>query len=458
MKHFWILGLALLLCSGAYAQSVVLDDFEGGFNIADWITAGYAVPAHVTTDGATGTSSSMNITDAGWSMGVSRDFASVVPANGDYKITFWYKNGHAGAPQDGLEVKINGVGAVGLPDTAVTTWTAAETGYAYGLTSGSTITLDITGSYSGTVSQQCRFDQFVLVREIPPVAGVVRPLSGDILSNVATLTVEPSGGTGTYTSASFDVDDDGSVEYTDSTAGDGFTYDWDTSAYTVAAASDRIAAVTVTVEITDSGANTGTLTLVYGLDNRYGGRESFVLNGGFESWGGTYPDNWFYLAADADGNIASTTDYTISNDTVTPAVGSNALKINYVANPNPYRYTMRSVSFPGTREEYIVWYRGKGVATFCRVCYFESDDELTWISTWRLVNSNSTPTVWNEVIDAPWTPGAPVNYLSLATHAYGAGDFYWDEVSVMGSAQIPTPTPTETPVVAGTGNTWHDYR
>jgi len=460
MKHLWILGLCVLLCSGAFAQSVVLDDFESGFNIADWTTGGYPTLTHVTTDGATGTSSCLNIADGGWSMNVSRDFPSVVPADGDYKITFWYRNGHADAYQDQLQVKINGIGTVSLPRAQVADWTFAETGFAYGLTAGSTVTLEILGQRDATLAQQCRFDQFVLVREVSPVEGIVHPLSGDILSNVTTLTVEPSGGSGTYTSVSFDIDDDGSVEYTDSTPADGFTYDWDTSAYTVAAASDRIAAVNVGIEITDSDSSTGALSPVYGLDNRYGGRESFVLNGGFESWTGSYPDNWVYLAADgADpANIASTTDWTVMADTTTPAVGSNALLISYPNQPDPYRYAVRTNAFAGDREEYIAQFYGKGPAGFCRVCYFQSEDGIAWISSWHLLNSNSSAAVWNEVIDAPWTPGAPVGYFSLATHAFGVGDFYWDEVRVAGSALIPTPTPTDTPVVAGTGNTWHDYR
>jgi len=458
MKHLWILGLCVLLCSGAFAQSVVLDDFESGFNIADWTTAGYPTLVHVTTDGATGTSSCLNIADGGWSMNVSRIFPSVVPQDGDYRISFWYKNGHADAYQDNLQVKINGIGTVALPRATVTDWTFAKTGFAYHLVAGSTVTLDIAGNRNATLNQQCRFDQFVLVKEIPPVEGEVHPLSGDILSNVATITVVPAGGTWTYTSVSFDVDDDGSIDYTDTTSADGFTFAWDTSAYTVAAASDHISAVTVAIEITDSGSNTGALTMVYGLDNRYGGRESLVLNGGFESWAGTYPDEWVYIAMDADGNVDDAADYTISKETVAPAVGSNALKISYPTNPDPFRYTMRTNTFPGNREEYIAQFWAKGPSGFCRVYYFESDDELAWLSTWRGFNPGAGPAVWTEAIDAPWTPGAPVGYLALATHAYGTGDFYWDEVSVTGSAEIPTPTPTNTPIVAGTGNTWHDYR
>ena len=189
MKHLWILGLCVLLCSGAVAQSVVLDDFESGFNLADWTTGGYPTLTHVTTDGANGTSSCLNITDGGWSMNVSRDFPSVVPADGDYKITFWYRNGHADAYQDNLQVKINGIGTVSLPRAQVDDWTFAETGFAYGLTAGSTVTLEIAGQRNETLTQQCRFDEFTLVKELPPVSGTVHPLSGDILSNVATLTV-----------------------------------------------------------------------------------------------------------------------------------------------------------------------------------------------------------------------------------------------------------------------------
>jgi len=171
MRHAWvicwgILGLCLLWGWGAWGQSVVLDDFESGFDLYDWIMNGWPALTHVTTDGADGTSCSFNIRDREYSMIVNRVFPGVVPADGDYRITFYYKNGHEEAPQDNLQVKINGVGAVSLPNTPVTTWTYAETGLACGLTAGSTVTLGIIGEYTGYLDQQCRFDQFILVREI----------------------------------------------------------------------------------------------------------------------------------------------------------------------------------------------------------------------------------------------------------------------------------------------------
>jgi len=282
------------------------------------------------------------------------------------------------------------------------------------------------------------------VKEVPPVEGTVYPLSGDIVSGTPTITVIPEGGTGTYTSVSFDVLNNGSIEYTDSTPADGFTFEWDTTLLTSA----RITAVTFGIVITDSASTPGEINPVYGIDNRYGGRVSFVLNGDLEDWTGQYPDEWVYLDIDSAGVVNAAPAAIIIQETTAPFSGSLALGIRCDANPDPYRYIMATNSFEGTRRDYILQYAGKG-GGFCRMYYLESADGTSWISTWHGLNSGSTATVWNEVIDAPYTPAGSPRYLSVATHSYGAGTQYWDKVSV---------TATGVGDLTAVGDFWDLYR
>lgn len=441
MKAIGIFSLMLVFCIGGFAQSVILDDFEAG--VTDWTTAGYPTLAQV-AGGANSTAFGLNVTDAGWSMGASKTFTAVVPEAGDYKVTFYYKNGHADSPQAGLQVKVNGGATVDLPATVVSEWTLAETGFVYGLAAGSNIIIDIVGNRSATLTQQCAFDEFTLVKEVPPVEAKVYPLSGYIVSGTPTITVIPEGGTGSYTSVSFDIGNNGSIEYTDSTPGDGFTFEWDTTLLT----SGKISAVTFGIVITDSASSTGEENPVYGIDNRYGGRDSFVLNGGVEDWTGQYPAEWVYLDIDSNGAVNAAPAAVIIQETTAPFSGSLALGIRCEANPDPYRYIMATNAFDGMRREYLLQFAGKG-GGFCRMYYLQSEDGATWISTWHGLNSNSTAAVWNEVLDAPYTPAGSPRYLSVATHSYGAGTQYWDDVSV---------TATGLGDVTAVGDFWDLYR
>jgi hypothetical protein len=104
--------------------------------------------------------------------------------------------------------------------------------------------------------------------------------------------------------------------------------------------------------------------------------------------------------------------------------------------------------FEGTRRDYLLQYPGKG-GGFCRMYYLESEDGTSWISTWHGLNSGSTAAVWNEVIDAPYTPAGSPRYLSVATHSYGTGTQYWDKVSV---------TATGVGDVTAVGDFWDLYR
>ena len=136
---------------------------------------------------------------------------------------------------------------------------------------------------------------------------------------------------------------------------------------------------------------------------------------------------------DSTGNVnPAPANVTLEKDTTTPALGSNALKITFVAADYVYRYTMRSDAFPGDRLDYICWFWSKG-GSDVRMYYFQSADGLAWTSTAHGIIPGSTATVWKEAMDAPWEPAAVQTYLSIATHKFLATAGYWDGVSITGS-------------------------
>jgi len=435
MKKLFFIVLCILFTFGVYAQITTIDTFETYADTTAMLTvwaetAGYLNSLLLGADGgASSTTKYIDINDGGWGMEVTGTFNAIVPSTGNYKVTFYYKNGHTDNPVGSLEFRViyqggSQMASVVLGNTVVTTWTKRETG-GIPLTSGENLQIQIYGNTGATQTVHCAFDEIMLeaIAAIPIIA-VVKPFEGYYVADTQTITVIPSGGSGTFTQVAFDVDNNGSIEYTDNTAGDGFKYDWNTTAH-----SDGATPVKVT--ITDSLAATGDVIVNYTVSNSPG-RVEFINNGGFETWGGTYPDNWVYFNADPTGAISGSVLGVVSKDTTTPAVGSNALKISYAANPDPYRYTMRSDAFPGDRLDYICWFWGKG-GSYCRMYYFQSSDGIAWATTAHGIFSGSTATVWKEVMDTAWEPAAVQTYLSIATHAYSTGDLYWDGVSVTGS-------------------------
>lgn len=423
MKKFIGLAMAGTLCLGtAYAQTT-LDDFEGGLD--GWAeTGGYTTFSLITNDGADSTVQSMELNDAGWSKGATKTFTGVVPADGNYKVTFYYKNGDQSGqnPWPGLGVRLNGGGDVVLGSAQVTTWTAGETGVVTGLTAGGDVTVEVFGLSSAQAANQCRFDQFALEEvAVVPITARVTPLDGEFLAGVATITVEPSGGTGTYASVAFDIGNDGNVESTDTTPGDGFTYSWDTGT------DDGPIAVKVTV--TDDGSNTGEEIVNYTLANTEGREPNQITNGDFELWNKQgAPVGWTRVDIDDAGAASPTELGTIAQDTTDPFEGASCLSIDYAENPSPFRYTIISNSFPGNRKDYVVTGAFKG-NSYVRVYLFVSEDGVTWATTSQGL-SPSAGAAWKEAVSAPYSPGAPTTYMALVTHYYGTGTGYWDDLAV----------------------------
>lgn len=430
MKKLVALTLMVSMTTGFAVAQTTLDDFEAG--AADWgNSAGYTTFAAVSTDGANGTSASVQFSDGGWGKDIEKTYTAVVPADGDYKVTFYYKNGHEGNPWPGLGVRINGANEVVLGSDVVTDWTASETQVAAGLTAGSDVTVQVYGSSSGTADCQCRIDEIMLVSASVPISADITPLTNQFIAGTTTITAvpDPAGGSGTFTQAAFDVGDDGSVEYTDTTPGDGFTYDLDTTAL-------ADGATDVKVTITDDAAATGDSTVSYTVANAEGRTAELVTNGGFETWAKqTLPTGWTQVDLDADGNVDTATQGVVSQNTTDPFEGSSSMTITYAVTPGDFRYTMMSNSFDGDRMNYVMQGAMRG-SSLVRLCLFESNDGVAWISTWHLFNPGAT-TLWTYAADpAPYTPAANTTYMSVCTHFTGAGVGEWDVVSVTSSTEV----------------------
>jgi len=428
MQRFLLLLLVWLLVPAVCrAQRVLLEDFETG--TGTWNRVGLSMYSHNTTDDQRGDPPGcMDITDSGDGAGIYRTFTGVIPSYGDYKIAFYYKNGITSNPQANLGVMMDGVAVVylsGDAPTPVTTWTYGETPIVYGISPVDPLTVAVRGDNANTVEQDCRFDEFYLVRHDPiPTIYRLTPPDGYYVAGNQPLQVWVQGGSGNYTSCAFDIDKDGSAEFTDTDYADGFSFAWDTTAH-----ADGVAPVRITV--TDDAADTGIMDATYTVANA-GGRVAWLQNGDFESWTGGLPDGWTKVDL-RDTGVASPTpgNSTVSREVSRVFTGDASLKIHFAAADSTYRYTLMSNAFPGDRTDYIVsgGFRGGDA----RVAYFESPDGVAWSSTYHVYNPFAGSLLWKEGCDAPWSPAAPVAWLSLCTHKFNAGGSFWDSLSVTSS-------------------------
>ena len=132
-------------------------------------SGGWTVATLKTSGGAESTSKWMELSDGGWSMDIHANYSGVVSVDeaGQYKMAFYYKNGHVNNPQGDLTVTIkdgsNNVKATfELGSSVVSSWTYSDSAY-FQINEDDTVKIDITGSYSGTRTQKCAFDQFKLI-------------------------------------------------------------------------------------------------------------------------------------------------------------------------------------------------------------------------------------------------------------------------------------------------------
>jgi len=440
-KLLLVLGIVCLLSGFGFSQSTTLDDFASA--VTGWVVGvGYPTISHEAIDGGNSTAGCMQINDGGWSCSVSKTYTAVVTADGDYKVTFYYKNGplnnaigYTGGTASCFLRATCGLsqGQVNMQRVKMSNWEALETPFLYGLTAGSNVLIEVVGNTGASAAVDLRVDEIMLEKATPPVVVEANPPSGYIVSGIAPITALPEGGSGTFTKVDFDLDNNGSIDYTDSTPGDGFVYDLDTTSIVTTGT------VTIKMTATDSALATGFVIATYGIDNRCGGRIELVQNGGFEDWSGVYPDKWDRLDVDPNGVVnLNPGNVTIEKETAAPKAGTNALKITFSASDPTYAYTMKSNNFKGNLDDYILWYWGKGGADV-KMCYFTSNDGATWVSTWHLVNSDSSALLWNMACDTPYNIGLDPLYMCVVTYKYTATPSYWDEVSVTSSGDCTPP-------------------
>jgi len=447
MKTMFGLGFFCLICLPAFAQTgTLLEDFDTGVPpeaVPDWIASiGFSSFLYA-PDGNPNVC--MRMQDTGWSSSGTRTYSGVVPEDGNYYLSFDYKNGDASTEAlRMLRVRLNGEGEMylsGDPATKVLTWTPAQTGSVYGLNAGADITVEIVGYAQTTVTQCAFFDNFKIIKG-DSFRPSLMPFDGMYISGSQTLTGYISGGSVNIVKAEFDINADGSFEGTDTSPEDGFTYELDTFSVV-----SGIGDVDVRLVVTDADSATGEVTYTYTIDNTHG-RTEHLVNGGFEGdWPGGIPEGWTAVYYDASGASGNQSNVSISSSTSDPHSGSKNLQIRLAANDVYNRYTLISNSFPGNLSDYIVAFACKGADS--RLCYFQSNDGIAWESTWHMANPSAAADFWKELLDPVWA-GPGTEYMAICTHKYQAADSHWDSVSVSSRSATAPETPTQTEVATQT--------
>jgi hypothetical protein len=441
MKKFSLLGFCALAMATSASAQVTLDDFEAGVTASQWTIGGFGnAAAAYNTSGAAGTNNAMQLQDNGFSYSATKTYTAAAPSAGNYKITFFYQNGHTGVPMTGLKVQVNDVQQLAIANGTVTNWTAVETDV-FTLAAGADVKLAIVAANGAANTYMMLVDQIVLVPvAVLPIQNGVKPLTNSWLAGSVNLTVSPVGGSGTYSSVAFDIGNNGSIEHTDSTSGDGFTYTWDTT--TVADGPALVRVVT-----TDNNALSGERVVSYTVDNANGRATLFTSD--FESWTAGVPNGW--TRVDYDAGTSTTPSFTsaapvavITEETANAFAGAKSLHINYPASPDPHRYTLLSTPFAANRSNYQVSFAYRG-GSFTRLAYFQTYNGSSWYTTSRLFDPGATA-VWAEKVDTAYNlgiadPALLPQSLALATHFFGVGDYYADNVNVTASVtQITLPS------------------
>ena len=427
-----ILAACVLLSSMAFAQTAV-DDFEsytvGGDVSSVWEQTGGWSATSIITPGADSSGQGMQITDGGWSNGVEADDFTTPPATvsppaaDSYKLTLYYKNGQQddAFPNLTVHIKQNGSTLRKLPlgGDVKTNWTYAESIPVEMTTDPITILVDNDGSLGSTVGA-CAIDELELVQEDMPILVTTRPTDVVYLSGTENISTFVEGGTGTFDKVEYDIENDGSIDSTDSDSSDGFNFSWDTTSVI----SSTSGTVDLNIIAYDDSAATGELLQSFFIDNRRAGREQLIANGDFSAWTGDIPNNWNLLMDGASPEYGKGPGRDMAS---TPS-----LQITFSASDYTNRYVMRSQSWEGWYQDIQTTWWGKGGS--CRMYYFTSSDGgTTWDNT--LVDAGSIGAAeWkyieSDVIHDGLAGGGELE--AIATHMFSAETCNWDDVSVKG--------------------------
>lgn len=437
-------GALLASTSFAGAQAVLNTTLLDGFDtntVTEWTApTGFATILY-SNESQTGSGGSLELDDGGFSWEVQKTYTGQLANDGSYRLTFFYQNGpdsNTGDDAAGLfesaDVNLNGIRVaddfIPAVPTEQLTWQAVTTD-ATALTAGD-LTVRFGGDSGDTGGGRIRLllDEITLEElEVLPLLGRTTPVSGAQIDETATITVVPTSGSGTYTSVSFDVGDDDSIEATDNTPGDGFTFDFDTSTL-------ADGPVSIAVEITDDSSASNEFVIDYIINNSQGVQTIYSENfdDAFVGTPEALPENWTRVDWDGEGNPASSPRGTVSQETTEPYAGAGALRIDYGSGSDfTFRYTVVSPTFDGLKANYQISgaLRGDG---FTRLYLMVSDDGGT---TWELnaasaLNPGASTAVWTEAVTAPFDSGSELT--RVATHSI-SGDIasQWDEIVVFAS-------------------------
>lgn len=449
--------MAALGTSTVMAQNVTVDDAEGyADTLAVQAKWGWRAPGVGqetvelgTSDGADGSTQWLRLVDTGYGAGVGADDL-VTPPAGTYKLSFYYQNGieggtrwrglNVGLLQGGSQkgaVNVNGgTAGDGLNAPAVEEWTYAETDTF--VLDGSSVSMLIKPIYaSGNgANSNCvaAIDEIELIPLVGP-AMTVFPDSRVRLSGTETIVASPAGGSGTYSSVTFDVDGDGTIEYTANA--EPFEFSWDTLNDIPANTSGT---KSLKVTVTDSDSQVKDITETYTIDNEYGGRDP-IFSSDFTdftdgtNFGANVPVGWVIQAPSANATFGP------DSTSHSPEAGTS-LRINMSATDYTDRYSLRSEGVTGNyRDVQVIWW-GKGSS--CRLYYCKSEDDGATFEV-TSIEAGSAGADWTLVVPAPASSGNPATELELtdttqlavATHMFAAGDCYWDDISVTGNL-LPT--------------------
>ena len=435
-----VVCIIILAISSLGPAQTTLDDFESYADDpaiqVEW--TGSAEATLGLSGGANGTTKWMKLTDADSYQGNLTNSDITTPTAGNYKVTFYYKNGQGGNVAEGpcqdlkLFVKQGGsnLASFTIPEAVQDTWTAAETPIFAATASAVEVFIsknNPSGAVPPATGDTAAFDEIKLVPvAVVPLSVTVLPSAAIYIGNTQTLTATPAGGSGSYTQVQFDVGNDGSFEGTDTVAP--YTFDFNTR--TVVAAQGT---ATVAVKVTDSAAATQSTVVTYNVDNRWGGRVPMVSNGDFSSFTGSAPNNlptgWVEFTVDA--NKAYGPDAT----SYSPAAGQ-CLKISFL-NASDYtnRYTVRSPGYQGIWLDLQAWYWGKGSSN--RLYFCLSTDGLTYtpqmVAPAAAVNNGSWTFVEGTLKNYAMLA---TDYVCVATHNFALGDSWYDDVKMMGILDI----------------------
>lgn len=419
----------VFICVAAFAPvtaQTAVDDFERYGDNTDlrgvwsqsiaWSEAFLAM-----NDGAEGTTQSLRIHDAGYSMGLVAPSLASPPSPGYYKLAFFYTNGQEGEPWPDLTVLVSQAGSdlcstVRLNDTPTTIWTPGETSAAHFTVDPITVQILSRGITTHAGNFSCAFDEIRLI-EIPCIPNTldVSPPETWMLSGAARLEVSARGNCGTIQSVAFDIGDDGSAEYTDTESP--FECVWSTARWEPGRGTVKVA-----IRALDDVAGEIVWRGSYEVDNRCLGRSELAFNGDFSLWQDGVPIGW----VDFRRNLAVT---------IGPGEGRNtasspSLRANFPAVDFEHRYSVRHRSVRndgGVHENHQVAYWGKGDSN--RIYYYVSRNGTQWLNINKPAATVNGPT-WTYVVGPvePLINHGQNEWAMIATHQFSAGEHFWDDI------------------------------